>query len=228
MVLTNIGIPSGSADIAGIIAAIKEVQKRGEPIPAERELAERLSVKRHQLRKALEVLRQSGDLKPVRARRSASSAQPRYSEELAGHTNPLEVVELRLVMEPSFARLASLRASALEIAQILEAATTLEQSRSGETDLAFHMAIATAARNHLGQEFYRMLRQVGHDARIRVSSITAPVQPISIPQRDSEHRLIADAIARRDPEAAEAAMRAHLLSVQRRIMERTNPGLVAA
>ena len=216
------------ADIDGIVAAIREVQKNGAPMPSERELAERINVKRHQLRKALELLRQSGDLSPVRTRRSPATAQPRYSEELARVTNPLEVVELRLIMEPSFARLASLRASALEIARISETATTPQDAKSGEVDLSFHLAIATAARNHLAGEFYKMLRQVGVDARIRVASVAPAASHSSTAQRDAEHRLIAEAIARRDPEAAEAAMRAHLLSVQRRIMERSNPGLVAA
>ena len=49
-----------------------------------------------------------------------------------------------------------------------------------------------------------------------------------IAQRDGEHRLIAEAILQRDPEAAEAAMRAHLFSVQRQITERSNGGAVAA
>ncbi|RUU09134.1 FCD domain-containing protein, partial [Mesorhizobium sp. M7A.T.Ca.TU.009.01.3.2] len=56
----------------------------------------------------------------------------------------------------------------------------------------------------------------------------APTCPKRIAHRDGEHRLIAEAISQRDPEAAEAAMRAHLLSVQRQIMERSNAGAFAA
>src|SRR5690606_8132644 len=113
-------------------------------------------------RKALDVLRQAGDLKPARVKR-VPTVLPRYGEELARVTNPLEVVELRLLMEPGLARLASLRGSALEIARIMDAATTPENASSGEADLIFHLSIVAAARNHLAGEFYKMLRQVGVD-----------------------------------------------------------------
>ena len=52
--------------------------------------------------------------------------------------------------------------------------------------------------------------------------------PKRIGQRDAEHRRIAEAIAGRDPEAAEEAMRDHLLSVQKLIHARTSAGAVAA
>ncbi|TIT42967.1 MAG: GntR family transcriptional regulator, partial [Mesorhizobium sp.] len=96
------------SDLDDIIAAVRRLQQGGGKLPSERDLAEHLNVKRHQLRKALEVLRQSGDLKPARARR-APTALPRYGEELVRVTNPIEVLELRLLMEPGLARLASLR-----------------------------------------------------------------------------------------------------------------------
>ena len=66
------------------------------------------------------------------------------------------------------------------------------------------------------------------DARVRIAGTDAPTCPKRIAQRDAEHRLIAEAIARRDPEAAEAAMRAHLLAVQKQINERTGAGAFAA
>ncbi|SDB24047.1 DNA-binding transcriptional regulator, FadR family [Bauldia litoralis] len=217
---------SKRSDVDHIVSAIKGIQADSGTLPSERDLAERLNVKRHQLRKALAILRQSGDLMPAPARRP-STALPRYSEELVRMTNPLEVLELRLMMEPGLARLASLRASALEIARITHAATTPDDAAAGAVDLAFHLAIATGARNHLANEFYKMLRQVGVDARVRIAS-DAPVCPRRVGERDAEHRLIAEAIAQRDPEAAEAAMRAHLLSVQKRINARSNAGAVAA
>ena len=213
---------------AGIVAAVRQLQEQGNALPSERELAHRLNVKRHQLRKALGQLRQAGDLAPVRARRAAASVHPRYSEELVRVTNPLEVVELRLIMEPNFARLASLRASAQEIAKINQWATTPKDAKAEAADLNFHLAIASAARNLLARELFVTLRQIGVDARMRVARVTPSTCPKRIAERDGEHRLIADAIAGRDPEAAEAAMRTHLLLVQRRIMERANAGLAAA
>ena len=211
-----------------LIAAIRDLRDRDGNLPSERSLADRLKVKRHQLRKALERLRQTGDIKQAPARRIPTVTQPRYSEELVKVTNPLEVIELRLIMEPGFARLASLRASALDISEIGRWTTTATNTRPEETDLNFHLAVAAAARNHLARELFVMLRQVGFDARMRVARVTPATCPKRIAERDGEHRLIAEAIAARDPEAAEMAMRTHLLLVQRRIVERSNAGLVAA
>lgn len=215
------------SDVDQIVAAILALKQSDGDLPSERDLADRLNVKRHQLRKALELLRRSGDLLPVRSRR-ARTKQPVYSEELVRVTNPIEVVELRLLMEPGLARLASLRASSFETARIIDAATTPENASSGEVDFAFHLAIVAAARNHLATEFYKMLRQIGIDSRMKVARATATTCPKRIEQRDGEHRLIAEAISQRDPEAAEAAMRIHLFSVQRQITERSNAGAVAA
>lgn len=225
--MTEFESQTALSDVDEIIAAVRRIRQEGGKLPSERDLAEQLNVKRHQLRKALDTLRRSGDVEPARAKRAAA-ALPRYGEELVRLTNPLEVLELRLIIEPSLARLASLRASPFEIARIADSATTQDHGRSGEVDLSFHLAIANAARNHLAGEFYKMLRQVGVDARVQVAHTEPATCPKRIGQRDSEHRLIADAIARRDPEAAETAMRSHLLAVQKRIMERSNAGTVAA
>jgi GntR family transcriptional regulator, transcriptional repressor for pyruvate dehydrogenase complex len=76
------------SDLDDIVTAIRQVQQDGGKLPSERDLAELLKVKRHQLRKALGVMRHSGDLGPARARR-APTTLPRYNEELVRVTNPL-------------------------------------------------------------------------------------------------------------------------------------------
>lgn len=210
-----------------VVEAVRGLHRDHGRLPPERQLAEKLNVKRHQLRKALDVLRRAGELEPPRLRR-ATREQPRYGEELVRMTNPLEVLELRLLIEPGLARLASVRASAHEISRILEAATTPENAPSGAVDFAFHFAVVSAARNHLAGELYRMLRQLGVDSRVRIAGTGGQTCPKRIAQRDAEHRAVAEAIARRDPEAAEAAMRAHLLAVQKQINERTNAAAFAA
>lgn len=211
-----------------LIAAIRDLRDSGGGLPSERALADQLNVKRYQLRKALERMRLTGDLQKAPARRKHAAARPRYGEELVKVTNPLEVIELRLIMEPGFARLASLRASALDISEITRWANTGANTSPEEADLNFHFAVAAAARNHLARELFVMLRQVGFDTRMRVARVTPAACPKRIAERDGEHRRIADAITGRDPEAAEIAMRSHLLLVQRRIVERSNAGLVAA
>jgi DNA-binding FadR family transcriptional regulator len=120
------------------------------------------------------------------------------------------VVELRLVIEPALARLAALRASPMEVARIERTAST--PSDASGADLSFHFAVAAGARNGLAAALYAQLRGIGRDARLR--------------ERDAEHRAVADAIAARNPAAAEAGMRTHLPAVQRRAMEQLSPGLI--
>lgn len=217
-----------ASDLSSLVAAVRKQLAANGALPSERELASRLNVKRHQLRLALNSLRQSGDLAPARPKREHPSLHSRYGENLVHVSNPLEVIELRLIIEPGLARLTSLRASALEAAEITRWAITPATTKPDVADLNFHAAIAAASRNQLAKELFTVLRNVGRDARMRVAGVTPASCAASVAKRDAEHRRVAEAIAARDPDAAEAAMRAHLLLVQRRIMERSNAGRDAA
>jgi GntR family transcriptional regulator, transcriptional repressor for pyruvate dehydrogenase complex len=194
-------------------------------LPPERTIAKQLNVKRHQLRGALELLRANGEIGPPTSRRGGSGL--RREESLIRTTNPIEVIEMRLALEPSLARLAALRASPLEIAKILRAATTSVDVDTGAADLIFHKTIAASTRNTLAAALYALLRQIGTDVRLRLGD-SAGVNPQRPAQRDAEHRAVAEAIAARDPDAAERAMRVHLSAVQRRIVDRLAPGLSVA
>jgi GntR family transcriptional regulator, transcriptional repressor for pyruvate dehydrogenase complex len=194
-------------------------------LPAERTMAKQLNVKRHQLRGALEVLRANGEIGPPASRRGGSGL--RREESLIRSTNPIEVIEMRLAIEPSLARLAALRATPLEIARISRAATTTGNFDSGAADLIFHKTIAASTRNNLAAALYTLLRLIGTDVRLRLGN-NGGANPQRPAQRDSEHRAVAEAIAARDPDAAEHAMRIHLAAVQRRIVDRLAPGLSVA
>jgi GntR family transcriptional regulator, transcriptional repressor for pyruvate dehydrogenase complex len=208
-----------------LVEALRERFAAEGSLPAERVIAEELSVKRHLLRVALEVLRANGEIGPPKSRRGGSGL--RREESLIRTTNPVEVIEVRFAIEPTLARLAALRASPLEIAEITRAATTAGNADTGAADLVFHKTIAASTRNNLAAAFYALLRQVGTDVRLRLGN-GAPISAQRRAQRDAEHRAIAKAIAARDADAAERAMRAHLSAVQRRIMERLSPGLSVA
>ena len=126
--------------------------------------------------------------------------------------------------EPALlARLAALRASPMEVARIERAAGTPSDASAG-ADLSFHFAVAAGARNGLAAELYAQLRGIGRDSRLRERE-PRPDSEAWVRERDAEHRAVAEAIAARNPAAAEAAMRTHLLAVQRRVMERLSPGL---
>ena len=213
---------NGSDGLQPLIQAVRAIAAESTAMPSERVLAGQLNVKRHQLRRALEALRGSGEIAPARAGRRAAPDTSR-GEHLVRATNPLEVIELRMVLEPALARLAALRASSFEISRIQRAAATPAEADPGAADLAFHTAVAAGSRNILAAEVYALLRHVGRDGRIRLSN-GGSTCPNRIRQRDAEHAAIGDAIAARDPEGAERAMREHLAVVQRQIFARLAPG----
>jgi GntR family transcriptional regulator, transcriptional repressor for pyruvate dehydrogenase complex len=200
-------------DAAVLARHLRERLAGGEALPAERALAEQYAVKRHRVRQALALLREQGDIEPARRAGAADG------ESLIRSTNPLEVIEVRLALEPALARLAAVRATPLEIARIMRAATTPSDMQRSTADLVFHKLVAAASGNGLAADLYALLRKVGSDARVRVQS-SAPACPNRLAQRDQEHHGVAEAIAARDPEGAEAAMRTHLNAVHRIILNR--------
>lgn len=191
-------------------------------LPPERQLVADLGISRSRLRRVLAEMRSAGELPPAQlGRRSSRDGSPGI-EALARLANPTDVIEMRLMLEPQLARMAAIRGSANETARIIRAATSGSNEEYGAADLTFHREIASASRNALARELYNTLRQVGTDARVRLPS-RKPMCKKRRAARDAEHLRIARAIADRDPEGAEQAMRAHLSSVQALIVERMSP-----
>jgi len=80
------------------------------------------------------------------------------------------VIELRIALERALARLAAVRATPLEIARIMRAATPSSAAQRNTQDLVFHKLVAAASGNGLAADLYALLRKVGSDARVRVQS----------------------------------------------------------
>jgi DNA-binding FadR family transcriptional regulator len=207
----------GSKDEAfeQLLARLRQRAASGQPLPAERALVAEYGVTRHLLRRALAALRATGELGNAPLPRGLAKS----GAALVRRTNPIEVTELRLAFEPLLARMAALRATPLDIARIMRTATTLAENQSATADLEFHKAIAAGTGNTLAADLYALIRQVGRDTRIHVRAVRAQQPANRLPQRDAEHMAIARAIAARDPEAAEQAMRAHMRMVQRQVID---------
>ncbi len=189
-------------------------------LPSERDLVDQLNVPRSRLRRVLAELRAEGELPPAQVGRKSSRRDSSDIDELVSVANPNDVIELRMMLEPQFARLAAVRASTIEIKRIQKAACSNKNVEYGAADLAFHREIARSSRNPLAQEIYDLLRRVGTDSRVRLAQ-TSPPCPNRRAARDLEHQAIAQAIAERDPDRAELLMRDHLLSVRKVIEERS-------
>lgn len=206
-------------DLHDIVVAVRTLAAQ-QKLGSERAMAKALNVKRHQLRRALQALRANGELAPAQAKRKPLVGH--NGENLVRATNPMEVIEMRIAIEPFLARLAALRASPAEMAAIEQAATTANGVDSGAADLKFHKLVATSSGNKLAASLYDLLRRVARDARLQLNGLQPPCLK-RVQQRDAEHRAIAQAIIARDPEAAEHAMQLHLAAVQRIIIKRLSP-----
>jgi DNA-binding FadR family transcriptional regulator len=119
---------------AALLARLRDRAARGEGLPAERDLATELAVTRHQLRRALADLRERGELGPTPAPRGLG----RSARALVRRTHPIEVAELRAILEPALARMAAVRATPIDVRRIQRASTTMAEQQSASADLDFH------------------------------------------------------------------------------------------
>lgn len=226
--MTDTATEPGEARLDQLLGRLRgQIGTTGD-LPPERILCNQLEVTRHMLRKALRILRDGGEIPATRiGRRAAAGAPPpppaRLSQQrIVQSTNPFEVMEMRLMIEPPLARLAAMRASPDEIAKILEAAESSALMSPSEADQAFHRAVAAGARNSLASELNILLHCVQTDSRLRFTDSDADENTTQarVRDRDAAHRVIAEAIAARDPAGAAEAMRSHLVSTQMKLMGR--------
>lgn len=199
-------------------------QKRLPPstrLPAEREFCEILGVSRGELRKALALLERQGELWRHVGKGTFVGVRPVAElssiAEIAGQTNPAEVMRARLVIEPEIAREAALKATADDLAEMrlsASGARRAETWRQYETwDNRLHRAIADAAHNALLLAVFDTLNAVRRTVvwgRLRDEAPSPPADHHSF----AEHDAIVAAVAERDRAAAAACMRVHLENVE--------------
>ena len=216
----------------------------GGRIPPERALANEMGVGRRSLRRALEVLEQEGQITrhqgrgtfvqgkaaPVaapttlRAREAeitvASAIAAIPFDRILEFTNPLEVIEVRLAVEPVIARLAALRASQADIrrlqALVVETKEATDPLDYEKADERFHRAVAEAARNALFLSLFDTLSASRRDATWRRLSENAHCfKRQSV--HTASHQEIYEAIAARNSERAFDCMYRHLSDIQRHV-----------
>jgi DNA-binding FadR family transcriptional regulator len=196
----------------------------GDRLPPERLLGPELGLRRSSLRKALEALVKEGVLwRHVGKGTFLAVDQERLDSDelnaLARDISPADAMRARAAFEPAVAREAALHASAAAIAHltlIAERSRRCASWREYEVlDADFHRGVAEACASPtllaLFDQLNTLRRMVSWGKTDRVGA-----QPPETHPSFAEHDGIIAAIAARDPEAAEAAMRRHLLSVAAR------------
>ena len=192
----------------------------GDRLPSERDLADRFDGSRVSVRQALAVLQAMG-LIQIRSgggvfvrERSAGVSSPAAAIS-ADQGVPEAQMEVRLLVEPRTAALAALRCSPADIRRMGDAIADqrrgIATSDLGITgDVRFHLAVAGAAGNPILLQMMESVMSALMPSRAASARVVGgPLKAVQ------EHQVILRAIERRDPRAAERAMRSHLFSVER-------------
>jgi DNA-binding FadR family transcriptional regulator len=212
----------------------------GDKLPTERELALRYKTGRNTVRRTLVALEEEGRIIRHVGRgtfvQSSNPTSPSYkglpalasdNALLAAHVartaSPLDLMELRIALEPNTAALAVQRATPAEIERMqrtVEAsrtAPTLEEFEALDDDL--HRTIALATRNPLIVAIAEMVTTVRSEAEwgtLKKRTLTQELRQA----HTAEHIAIVEAIRQREAEAASSAMAEHLRNVKRMMFDR--------
>lgn len=134
----------------------------------------------------------------------------------------VQIAEARMINEAAMVRLAAERADTADIAdltQCLEAARNALQQRDTEkmmqTDRRFHQLLARAARQPVLGGILEQLQE--QSLRFWFVSLNAHDHAIDV---QDEHEAILAAVKAGDADAAEAAIRTHILSFRRNLARR--------
>ena len=187
-------------------------------LPTEQELCDELKVGRNAVREAVKMLAGKGFLRTDRRAGTTILASsewrmldsevlswvlrhPAARDELLGN-----LTQLRRIIEPEVAALAAEHATTTETLRIFEAFENMERhardrARAIEADVYFHRQLFAAAHNpliaSLSQSFAVLLRA---NFEISIERKDGYIRNLNA------HKLIAEAIHKRDPEAARAEM----------------------
>jgi len=197
-------------------------------IPPERLLCIELGLTRAGLRAAMSVLedegrvwRQVGRGTFLGARSVLNLSEVRY---LSGITTPDEIADARLIIEPELARLAAVNGTSSDHRELRRCYRRCSEATDWRIfeawDNRFHSAVATATRNKLLMTMFGTLNAVRRSYVWQTQRSEAKPSPGYATV--DEHNEICQSILKREPEEASDAMRAHLLSVRKRLILRNS------
>jgi GntR family transcriptional repressor for pyruvate dehydrogenase complex len=195
--------------------------KPGDQLPAERELAQTFGVSRTAVREAVKTLREKGLVEAFSGRGTfvtdGTAHAIRQSLDLMIRVNRQEgsahLAELRMLLEPEIAWLATSRMEDQLLATMREAVAIMDRNLHDpeayiEADLDFHLALAEAAGNPLVLSLLDSIVGLLREQRSCIFDVEGG------PERGQyHHKRILEAVERRRAVEAREAMRAHLQQV---------------
>ena len=201
-------------------AAIEAGQyKQNDRLPSESELARSFDVSRPVVREALMSLQALG-LTASQSGRGTFVVSDRVRVPLLmGRYSPAHIREVRRCIEIPSARLAAERRTDRDVGELAASLARMadadDPAKRNGYDASFHIAIAQAGGNPLIVKLIEDLRTV-----LEEHSLAVARAPHRRQAAIAEHTAIYDAIVERDPDAAAAAMEAHLVAAERSFMEK--------
>lgn len=179
----------------------------------EADLSTRYSASRGAVRTALVRLEQEGLVEHERNR----GARVRF----IGEAEAIEIYEVRAQLEGLAARKAAELATEDDVARlnglVADIRSRLDANDlmgASEVNMQLHSAIMEVARHETASRLVSNLNS--HLVRYHYRTIMQPGRP---EKSFAEHSAVVDAIVRRDPDAAEQAMRAHLAQLTRTLVD---------
>ena len=199
-------------------------------LPTERALSERFGVGRREIRRALEVLEAEGLIWRKQGAGTFLGQKPdNWSDQVASlvpGTNFMEIMEVRLRIEPQLAQLAAMRAKDSDLERMRGLRDKIYERTDADWrelwDGALHRLIAQTAGNQLFLSLFDIINRIRQDPAWQSVRDKARKLDKKLSESRDQHTEIIEAIASRDPARAGEAMRDHLLTLQERLIRQTS------
>lgn len=194
--------------------------KRGDKLPSERELVEQLQVSRTSIREALRALQiigliecRHGEGNFIREKFENSLFEPLSIMFMLHESTPKDIIEVRMIIELEAVAAAANKITDEELASLAILVKNFKDSQSEdenvEIDKKFHYEIARASGNFL---LFNILNVISEliDSFIDDARRKIIINEKNIELLAKQHEDIYEALQRRNPQEAIAAMKRHL------------------
>ncbi len=195
-----------------------------ERLPAERNLAQKFGVSRGTIRSVLNILEQQQLVtRQIGSGTFVSHRQLSNQQEISRVTSPLEMVDVRIAIEPQMVRLAIANASSHDLDELRSALRQCEDcdgdpEKFARGDSAFHMALAHCSKNKLLYWLYERIGEVRRHSQWRTMKAKL-LTPDRIDYYNQQHRALYESIASRNTATSVKLIKEHLHGVHHDLLE---------